>query len=139
MIEVDEREGSEHYQCAMEDIADLLTALEPIIDRAIVEDEIREMVRKIKIIPDEAWEFWDNLIVTGGGGHWIPDWIWTNDGMILRTARIILVATALDLECDYYGHSWIYKMERGSRKVCPDYLEHLLEDLEELKKRLEEK
>lgn len=138
MIEEDYREGTAHYQQCMEDISDLLTVMEPMVDTVTVMDDIREMVRKIKIISDGAWEDWDNMIATGSGKRWIPDWVYVNDGMILRTARILLVATAIDLECDYYGHSWIYKMERGSRRVSPEYLEHLLDDLEGLKERLME-
>ena len=124
---------------SVDDIARMIDGFSKHLSEETVFHGLIPMINKIKFLDYDDREEWGDCVEDAydHGDSWLPDWVYEDDGLILRAGRIIYLATALDMEKDRYGHSWIYKMERGSRKISSEYLNDLYYDLKGLQGRID--
>ena len=113
----------------LDKITDLIEEIEGTINEFTEEwGELDKGIQRIRWITREQK---DALIDSfNKDATMLTDFVLDNDGLIMRLARIHLLSTASDMEKVEYGHSWIYKMERGTRDICPLYVQRLAKDLE---------
>lgn len=125
----------------IEEISNLVDDVSPMLTKEQLTGGMATMVRKIKFLHHEDVEEWVDCMVDkyeGKTEYWTPDWVHDDAGLVMRAGRILLLAVAKELETENYGHSWIYKMERGSRRICPFYRDRLYKDLKDTVEQLQE-
>ena len=119
----------------VDQIVDHLYDLETVVYNEQTAADINKGINRVKFLDWSDRIEWKQYAAENNS--WLPDWVIDDDGLVLRAARIMLLATGKDMQNVElkYGYSFIYKMEAKHRRPCERYCKEILDILKKMKEK----